>query len=64
MSRTVTEEASIILNEVCYLQILRNCTFLIFVILCLSPQRNMSVDFVETMMAMEITTSLLAVSLW
>lgn len=68
MSRTITEEAQIILNkihpEVCYSQILRNCTLLIFVILCLSPCRNMSVDFVETMMAMEIMTSLLAVSRW
>lgn len=68
MFRTVTEEAQIILNkihpEVCYSQILRNCTLLIFVILCLSPCRDMSVDFVETMMAMETMTSLLAVSLW
>jgi len=68
MFKTVAEEAQLILNKihpgVCSSQILRICTLLIFVILCLSPRRDMSVAFVETMMAMETMTSLRAVSLW
>lgn len=64
-SNSATEKAQINLSkihpEVCYLQILYLADLCNF---CLCPCRDMSVDFAETMMAMEIMTSLLAVSLW